>query len=80
MTLNREVNVLEDIRVNLRNVIKDKGIKQASIALKVGMTPNKLSQIVNLERKLDANEMFAICEAIGITPGELYEYSSANGN
>lgn len=80
MTLNREVNVLEDIRVNLRNVIKDKGIKQASIALKVGMTPNKLSQILNLERKLDANEMFAICEAIGITTGELYEYSLANGN
>lgn len=69
-----------DIRVNLRNVIKDKGIKQVSIALKIGITPNKLSQIVNLERKLDANEMFAICDAIGMTPGELYEYSSVNGN
>lgn len=71
---------MKDIRVNLKNVIKDKGITQVSIALKIGITPNKLSQIVNLERKLDANEMFAICDAIGMTAGELYEYSSVNGN
>lgn len=71
---------MRDIRINLKNVIKDKGLKQVSIALKIGVTPNKLSQIVNLERKLDANEMFAICEAIGMTPGELYEYNSNNCN
>lgn len=67
---------MTDIRVNLRNVIKDKGYRQAFIAKKAGMSPCKLSQVVNLERKLEANEMFALCNAIGITPVELSEYKS----
>lgn len=67
---------MTDIRVNLRNVIKDKGYRQAFIAKKAGMSPCKLSQVVNLERKLEANEMFALCNAMGITPVELSEYKS----
>ena len=63
-----------DIRVNLKSVIRDRGFRQAAIAEKAKMSPCKLSQIVNLERKLEANEMFALCEAIGITPVELAEY------
>ena len=38
------------------------------------MSPCKLSQVVNLERKLEANEMFALCDAMEITPVELAEY------
>lgn len=63
-----------DVRVNLRSVIRDRGFSQASIARKAGMTPFKLSQVVNLNRKLEANEMFALCDAIGMTPVELAEY------
>lgn len=63
-----------DVRVNLRNMIRDKGFRQAFIAKKAGMSPCKLSQVVNLERKLEANEMFALCDAMEITPVELAEY------
>lgn len=66
--------IYTDIRVNLRNVIRDKGFRQAAIANKANMAPCKLSQVVNLERKLDANEMFALCEALEMTPVELAEY------
>lgn len=65
-----------DVRVNLRSVIRERGFSQASIARKAGMTPCKLSQVVNLDRKLEANEMFALCEAIGMTPVELAEYKT----
>lgn len=65
-----------DVRVNLGNVIKDKGYIQASVASRAGMSPCKLSQVVNLERKLDANELFAICEVIEMTPVELAAYKS----
>lgn len=64
-----------DIRINLKEVIKDRGFRQAVIAKKAGMSPSKLSQVVNLDRKLEANEMFALCEAMKITPIELSEYS-----
>lgn len=65
-----------DVRISLKNLIRDKGFRQASIARKAGMSPCKLSQVVNLERKLEANEMFALCEAMEITPVELAEYES----
>lgn len=64
---------MTDIRINLRKIIKDRGFRQATIAKKAGMSPCKLSQIVNLERKLEANEMFALCDAMKITPVELAE-------
>lgn len=63
-----------DIRENMKVVIKEKGFSQSAIARKAGMSPCKLSQVVNLERKLDANEMFALCKAMGMTPVELSEY------
>lgn len=63
-----------DIRNNVRAIIKERGFSQAAIARKAGLSPCKLSQVVNLERKLEANEMFALCNAMGITPVELSEY------
>ena len=71
-----EVNQLTDVRINLREMIRDRGFRQAAIARKAGMPPCKLSQVVNLDRKLEANEMFALCNAMGITPVELSEYNS----
>lgn len=65
-----------DVRVNLRNMIRDKAFLQSAVARKAGMSPCKLSQIVNLERKLEANEMFALCYAMEITPVELADYQS----
>ena len=67
---------MTDIRIKLKSVIKDKGYCQAAIASKAGMSPYKLSQVVNLGRKLYANEMFAVCQAIDMTPVELAEYNS----
>ena len=63
-----------DIRMNLRAVIRDKGYIQEVIAKKAGITPMKLSMVLNQKRKLDANEMIAICDAIEMTPTELAEY------
>lgn len=65
-----------DVRVNLRAFIRDKGYIQAVLAKRAGMNPSKLSQVVNLERKLEANEMFALCEVMNVTPVELAEYKS----
>lgn len=63
-----------DIRENLKIVIRDKGYIQAVIAKKANMAPCKLSQILNFERRLEANEMFALCRAMDMTPMELAEY------
>ena len=52
--------VKSDVRVNLRNVIKDRGYIQGVIARKSNLSATKLSQILKLERKLEANELFDI--------------------
>ena len=63
-----------DIRLNLKSMIRDRGYIQAVIANKANMSPCKLSQVINHERRLEANEMFALCEAMNVTPMELAEY------
>lgn len=65
---------VQDIRNNLKSVIKDKGYIQAVIAKKANLSAVKFSQILNLERRLEANELFDICAAIDMTPMELKEY------
>lgn len=66
-----------DIRINLRSVIKDRGYIQAVIARKANLSATKLSQILNLDRKLEANELFDVCSAIGMTPMELKNYETS---
>lgn len=63
-----------DIRDKLKDVIADKGYIQAVIAKKANMNPSKLSSILNKKRKLEANELFDLCNVIEMTPVELKEY------
>lgn len=66
----------EDIRINLRKVFEDRGCVHALIARKAGITEEKLSLILSLKRRLDANELFALCDALRMTPTELRNYKS----
>lgn len=67
-----------DVRENLKAIITNSGYKQTVIAQKAQLTPAKLSGILNKSRKLDANEMFALCEVLEITPEQLLNYKSAS--
>ena len=66
---------MEDIRDCLKKIIKDGPYNQSAIARKAALTPDKLSAILNKSRRLEANEMINLCEALGITPDELMCYS-----
>lgn len=72
------MNLKSDVRDNLKTVIKDKGYIQAHIAQRANITEAALSQILNKQRRLEANEMFDICRAIDMTPMEVMEYVPAN--
>lgn len=62
-----------DIRDYLKIAIAKSGLKQSAIALKVNLTAQQLSDIVNKRRKLEVNEFFNICQVINVTPNELLE-------
>ena len=63
-----------DIRDNLRALIWDRGFSQTRIAEKSHMTDSQLSMVLTKRRKLDANELFDLCNAMEITPTELRDY------
>ncbi len=62
-----------DVRDGIRPAIEASGKKRIFIAGQAGMTRQQLCDIESKRRKLEANEMFALCRAIGTTPDALYE-------
>ena len=61
-----------DAREALQQVMRAHGIKQGYVAKQAGLTERKLSDVFCGRRKLDANELFAICKAMRITPDEVF--------
>jgi hypothetical protein len=64
---------MKDVRDGLKIVLDEGLYNKSLIAKQSGLTPSKLSEILYKHRKLDANEMFAICNAIHIQPGKLMD-------
>ena len=60
-----------DIRDNVKVAMKERCFTQSSIATKAHMSPATFSMILGKKRKLDANELYALCEAMEISPTEL---------
>ena len=68
---------MEDVRLILKTLIAERGFNQAAIARKAQMSPSKLSDILNLRRRLDANEMFDLCDAMEINYSDLKPHRPA---
>lgn len=69
-----------DARDGLAAAIAESGYYQKYIAAQVGLTEQQLTDIIKKRRKLDANEMFAICKVLGVTPNDLYRVKKAKTN
>lgn len=62
---------MTDVRIRLRDIIHERGFTQAVIARKACMTPQQLTDVLRLRRKLEANEMIALCDVMGINMNDL---------
>ena len=54
--------------------VADSGMKQKYIAERIGVSEPTFSAILAGKRKIDVDEFFGICEALTMTPAELYKY------
>lgn len=61
-----------DVRTVLKSVFKRKAVVQAEIARRAGLTPDQLSAVINKRRRLEAGELFRICDALDMSPDELF--------
>ena len=64
------------VRDNIRKYIQDKGLTQAVMARRAGLTPTKLSMALQNKRKLDVDEFIRLCEAMGVSMEEMRNYDS----
>lgn len=63
---------MDTIRQNLRFILNEKGIKQKSLAQKADIPEKTLSAMLNGRREIHHNEIISICNALSITPNDLY--------
>lgn len=70
-----EVKQLRDARDGIAEEIRRRGFKQAAIAKMAGLTEQQLSDIINKRRRMDANEMFQLCSAMGASMEAMFRAS-----
>lgn len=66
-----------DARDALAAVMKKGGYKQTVIAERAGLTDQQFTDIIKKRRRLDANEMFRLCEVLSLTPNDLFGITPA---
>ena len=66
---------MPDIRDQISSIIQDRAHKQATIAQRAGLTPDQFCAVLKHRRKLDANELFRVCNALGMSPNEVEAYN-----
>ena len=57
--------LIDDIKLRLRNAIKDSGLSQKEIAKRVGIHPSTVSKYVRMEKYPSIDTFAELCRAIG---------------
>lgn len=60
----------------LDSIIKEKGYKQCAIAKKAGFTPKDFNNILCGRKLFKTDYVVPICDALGITPNDLFGIKS----
>lgn len=67
------------IAESVRSYIKERGIKQNFIAEKCGWSKQKTSSIVRGKKKMTAEELANICDAVGVPYDYFYGEQTEKG-
>ncbi len=59
---------------NIYKIIEAKHMKQSSLAIAAGYTPKSFNDLLRSRRCFKADDVMPICNALGITPNELFNY------
>lgn len=57
----------------IEKVIFEKGLKKQAVAERIGITPQQFSDMLNKRRIIKHTDIIPICDALDITPNELYD-------
>lgn len=62
---------MSEICTNIKTIIASKGLKQKYVATAMGISPSKLSDIINGRKVIDPPLILSLCNALDVTPNEL---------
>lgn len=65
---------LNGVEKNVAKYMKDRAIKQAPIAKKMGMSPDAFSLILRGKRAMKATEFQNFCRAVKVDPNDIFDY------
>lgn len=62
----------------ISQIIKEKGMKQAHVAEKIGCTPHELCDMLHGRKLIKACDILKLSIALGVTVGDIYVAGTAN--
>lgn len=65
-----------NLTISVKEIIKEQGLKQCVVAKRAGFSERKFSDMLNGRYIAKADDIPAICSALGITPNELFKCNS----
>ena len=60
---------------NISRIVSEKGLLKSGVASRAGFTQNQFSDLLNGRKRLLANDMPRIADALGVQISELYDCS-----
>jgi len=60
------------IAANIKKIITKQDVKQKSVAQKAGVPEKKFSNMLNGRKLIAAHDILPICDALDVTPNELF--------
>lgn len=71
-----EVNILIKFEENVRNTIKQKGLKQRYVAQRIGVSEKTFSAMLTGRQNILVDDVEKICDVLDVTPNDLFGYST----
>lgn len=58
---------------NIRDAIDESGLKQRAVAERCGMDPKQLNNILCFRKRLNADDIPKLCNALGVLPDRFFK-------
>ena len=63
--------LIDEIKIRLRDAIKDSGLSQKEIAKRVGIHPSTVSKYAHMEKYPSIDTLAQLCRAIGVSSDKI---------
>lgn len=70
----------KDFSLRLAKLRKEKGVSARDMSLSIGQNPGYINNIETGKSMPSLTGIFYICEYLGVTPSEFFDFGSANPN